>query len=207
MKKEDFLKLGVSEDLAAKCESASAEELKGFIPKARFDEVNSEKKSLEASVSERDKQLEELKKSSGDNADLKKQIEALQQQNAEQQKNHAAELNRLKLDNAVDTALTAAGAKNIKAVRALLTEFLTDAKIAADGTVEGLAVEIDNLAKTEDTAFLFKSKADTNPQLSGMRPGDPGGNTPAPAVKEPKDMTYDELCAYLAQNPGANLNN
>ena len=120
MKKEDFLKLGVPEELAVKCENASSEELKGFIPKARFDEVNSEKKALEASVSERDKQLDDLKKSSGDNAELKKQIEALQTANAEQKKAHEAEMAQLKLDNAIDQALAIAGAKNIMAVKALL---------------------------------------------------------------------------------------
>ena len=40
MKKEDFLKLGLTEELAVKAAEASTEELKGFIPKNRFDEVN-----------------------------------------------------------------------------------------------------------------------------------------------------------------------
>lgn len=48
------------------------------------------------------------------------QIEELQKKNTEQAKAHAAEMAQLKLDNAVDTALTAAGAKNSKAVKALL---------------------------------------------------------------------------------------
>jgi len=39
MKKEEFVKLGVEEELAAKLETASQDELKGYIPKARFDEV------------------------------------------------------------------------------------------------------------------------------------------------------------------------
>ena len=46
MKKEEFVKLGIDEELAKKAEAASQEELKGFIPKARFDEVNIEKKNL-----------------------------------------------------------------------------------------------------------------------------------------------------------------
>jgi superfamily II DNA helicase RecQ len=56
MKKEDFVKLGIDEELAKKCESASLEELKGFIPKARFDEVNTAKQTAEALVKERDTQ-------------------------------------------------------------------------------------------------------------------------------------------------------
>ena len=58
MTKEDFVKLGIDEDLAKKCEEASQEELKGFIPKARFDEVNTAKNTAEALVKERNEQLE-----------------------------------------------------------------------------------------------------------------------------------------------------
>ena len=47
MKKEDFVKLGMDEELAAKCEAASLEELKGFIPKSRFDEVNNAKNTAQ----------------------------------------------------------------------------------------------------------------------------------------------------------------
>jgi hypothetical protein len=42
MKKEEFVKLGLDEETAKKCEAASTEELKGYIPKARFDEVNND---------------------------------------------------------------------------------------------------------------------------------------------------------------------
>ncbi len=52
MKKEDFTALGIDESAAEKCAAASAEELKAFIPKARFDEVNNEKKALEKTLSE-----------------------------------------------------------------------------------------------------------------------------------------------------------
>ena len=45
-----------------------------FVTKARFNEVNEENKTLKKSVSERDKQLEDLKKSSGDNTALQQQI-------------------------------------------------------------------------------------------------------------------------------------
>ena len=137
MKKEDFIKLGVPENVAEQCEAALNEEMKGFIPKSRFNEVNEENKALKQSVSERDKQLDELKKSSGDNEALKKQIEDLQSQNAEQKKSYEAQMNQLKLDNAIDTALTAAGAKNGKAVKALLD--MTKVALDKDGKLTGLA--------------------------------------------------------------------
>lgn len=57
MNKEDLLKLGLSEEQAEKVLSANAEQLKGFIPKSRFDEVNNTKKQLEKDLKDRDVQL------------------------------------------------------------------------------------------------------------------------------------------------------
>lgn len=192
-----------TDDIDAKI---SAEIGKNFVAKSDFNQVNEVKKKAEADIKARDAQLEQLKTATGDVDALKAQITELQTQNATAKAEYEAQINQMRMDNLVETALTAAGAKNNKAVKALLAEFLADAKIGADGTIKGLAAEIDNLAKAADTAFLFKGKTETNPQLSGMQPGDPGGNAPTPAAKEPKDMTYDELCALIEKNPGINLN-
>ncbi len=135
MKKEEFIALGITEELAAKAEAASLKELGNYIEKAKYEEISEENKTLKRSVSDRDKQLDTLKAASGDNEELKKQIETMKQQNAEQEKAHKAELAQLKLDNAVDTALTAAGAKNTKAVKALLD--ISKVKLGEDGKLTG----------------------------------------------------------------------
>ena len=113
--------------------------------------IRDRNKTLKQSVADRDKQLEDLKKSSGDNAELKKQIETLQQQNADQKKAHDAEMAQLKLDNAIDAALTAAGAKNIKAVRAMIDT--SKMKLGEDGTVEGLSDAIKAVQKSDSYMF------------------------------------------------------
>jgi hypothetical protein len=92
MKKEEFVKLGIDEELAKKAEAASQEELKGFIPKARFDEVNIEKKKLELDVRDRDGQLETLKNSTGDVEGMKQQIATLQADNKKKDEDHAAQI-------------------------------------------------------------------------------------------------------------------
>ncbi len=181
----------------------SAEIGKNFVSKSDFNQANAAKKKAEDDLKERDNQLETLKSASGGTDALKKQIEDLQKQNADAKTEYEKQLTQMQLENAVDKALTAAGAKNNTAARALLAEFLTDAKLSPDGTVKGLAAEIESLAKNADTAFLFKEKNST-PPITGMAPGTAGGSAP-PAAKEPKDMTYEELSAYLAQNPNAKL--
>ncbi|MCI5996565.1 MAG: phage scaffolding protein [Blautia sp.] len=65
MKKEDLIAMGLTEEQAKQV----MESLDGdFVTKTRFNELNEENKTLKQSVSDRDKQLENLKKSSGDNA-------------------------------------------------------------------------------------------------------------------------------------------
>lgn len=203
MKKDEFVKLGVDEDLAKKLESASQEELKGYIPKSRFDEVNKEKKQLEADVKDRDTQLEKLKNSEGDLDALKKQITDLQAENKKNNDAHKAEIRQLKIDNAVNTALVEAKAKNTTAVKALLKD-LDKAVLNEDGTVKGLADQIAALQKSDD--YLFETKDSKGKQMKGAKPGegkddDDGGNGGVDTSK----MTYSELAAYLAENPDSKI--
>ena len=198
MKKEDFVKLGVDEELAAKLETASQDELKGYIPKSRFDEVNNEKKKLELDVRDRDSQLETLKNSTGDVEEMKKQIEDLQKANKDAADAHKAEIKQLKIDAAIDSALTGAKAKNNTAVKALLKD-LDKAELADDGTIKGLAEQITALQKSD--AYLF----DTSKQkMKGANVGESGKEDGDSGVDTSK-MTYSELAAYMAENPDAKI--
>ena len=57
--------------------------------------LQTEVEGLKTQVGDRDKQLETLKASAGDNADLKKKIEDLQTENATAKATHESELNKL----------------------------------------------------------------------------------------------------------------
>lgn len=196
MKKEDLTAMGLTEEQAKKV----LESLDGnFVTKTRFNEVNEENKTLKQSVADRDKQLEDLKKSGGDNAELKKQIEALQQQNSEQKKAHDAELTRLKLDNAIDSALAAAGAKNAKAVKALLD--VSKVKLGDDGKLTGWEEQLAAVQKTDSYLFAEQTK---QPVFKGFQPGAAGDIKPGTEVDTSK-MTYSELAAYMAANPDVKL--
>lgn len=196
MKKEEFIALGISEELAAKAEAASLKELGGYIEKSKHEEVVEENKTLKTSVSDRDKQLETLKALAGDNEELKKQIETMKQQNADQEKAHKAELAQLKLDNAIDTALTVAGAKNTKAVKALLD--ISQVKLEEDGKLTGWDEQIKALQKSD--AYLFATQQQN--KFKGFQPGASGDNKPGTKVDMSK-MSYEELAAYIESNPDA----
>lgn len=107
---------------------------------------------------------------------------------------------KLRLDFAVESALTASGSKNNVAVKALLGEFLKEAKLDDKGAVVGLGDEIKKLTEGESTSFMFN--APNSQQFSGMVPGNPGGNPP-PAEGDTSKMSYSEFVAYQATHPNA----
>lgn len=168
--------------------------------------LQTEVEGLKTQVGDRDKQLETLKASAGDNADLKKQIEDLQTENATAKATHESELNQLKIDFAVEKALTGAKAKNIKAVKALLE--LDDAKLDKDGNVKGLAEQIEKLTSGDDTKFLFEAQKQTKQQqnFKGFQPGASGEQKPGEGEKvDFSKMSYDELTAYMEANLDAQI--
>ena len=166
---------GYTDDLDRK---VSAEIGKNFVAKADFNTAKAELKTARETISARDGQLEELRKSSGDLDALKAKIAELQAANRQEAEAHAAEMMRLKLDTAVDKALSAAGAKNNTAAKALLGDFLAGAKLAEDGSVEGLDKAVKALAGDAGTAFLFE-KAPAEKPLPGAKPTYPGRSAPA----------------------------
>lgn len=195
MTKEELIALGVPEDKAQEIMNRLAAE---YVAKAQHEEQTSELKAVKASLKERDKQLEELKAAGGDNAELKQQIEALQQQNADQEKAHKAEMAQLKLDNAVEAALTAAGARNNRAVKALLD--MSQVKLGENGKLSGWDEQLAALQKSD--SYLFATGQQNN--LRGFQPGAASDGNPAGGVDTSK-MNYEELCAYMEQNPGVEL--
>ena len=198
MKKEDLIKSGLTEEQAEKVLEVNAEQLKGFIPKARFDEVNNAKKQAEKDLSDRDKQLETLKNSTGDVETLKQTIETLQNENKAAMDKYNAELAEIKLAGAVDTALLGADALNVKAVKALLDM----SKIKMDGGVLlGINEQIESLKKAEDSKMLFKAveeEKSKGPNFAGVKPGE--GNTGNGESNAPKSLAEAIMARFTAQS-------
>ena len=154
---------------------------KYFIPKDKYNEVAEAKKKLEADIAERDKQLEDLKKAAGASEELKKQIETLQAENKKASEEWQAKIAQMQLDFAVDKALTAAKAKNPKAVKALLDL----EKVKLDGEqLLGLDDQLKELQKSD--AYLF---GETGKVGSGTNPPGAGTGEVNPWKKETWNLT------------------
>lgn len=207
---KDILGDVYTEDMDTKVCQALGER---FVARTDFNDKNAKLKEMETEVAQlketvktRDTQLDELKKSAGDNADLKKQIEDLTQKNKDDKAAYDKELAAVRLMAAADAELTAAGARNTTAVKAVLADFLNGAKIV-DGKVtskdgaETLGAKIEALKKDTNTDFLFGAVA----KYDGWKPGESGDKGKPGAEKKPSEMSYSELAEYLANNPNAKL--
>lgn len=188
MKKEDFTALGISEELAEKAASASAEELKSMVPRDRLNEVIKERDQLKTAKEKAEGDLEELKKTSGGSDELRKQIEQLQKDARKADEDHAAELQALKLTNAIRMAITDAQDGDIVAG-------LIDQKkliLGDDGKVTGLEEQLKTLR--EDKPFLFKPADKGGKSGSGFRVGVTQEGT-AGGVGGDKQLTMREAIA------------
>lgn len=197
----DWLKTILGDAYTEEIDKKVSEEIgKGFVARADFNTLNAEKKALADTVKDRDKQLETLKASTGDVEALKTQIATLQTENATAAKAHEDEIKRLRIDTAVELALSAAKAKNVKAVKALLD--LEKAELADDGTVKGLNDQIKKLSGAADSGFLFEQQTPKKKDFKGFQPGESGGNSSEGMTLEKlRKMSPSERYTYSINNP------
>ncbi len=145
-----------------------------YIPKGKFNELSESKKVADKALEDANKTLEELKKNAGLSDEYKKQIDELKSANSKAQEEYKAQLRQLKLDTAIDNALTAAKARNTKAVKALLDSgkiVMTD-----DGTVAGIKEQLDSIVKENPFLFDTDSGDDNSPKFGSNNHRGAGGS-------------------------------
>ena len=212
MTKEELKALGLDDAAADKVATASIAELKNYVAKTKFDEVNESKKNLESQVADRDQQLETLKKSTGDVETLKNQISELQETNKTAKTDYESKIKQMRIDYAVDAALNGAKAKNLTAVKALID--LKDADIDDDGKIKGLDKQLKKLTEGEDTKFLFDSESSNvaghdkpKTNLFGMNPVNTDKQTAGGSEKSIGEMFAANYNSIVAPQSGGTAQN
>ncbi|WP_431808797.1 phage scaffolding protein [Lysinibacillus sphaericus] len=197
--KELLKNAGIAEDQVETIVADAAKEVpKHVVPKAVYNDLSTEKKSLETQLSERDTQLTELQKQVKGNEELEKTIKELRDANDLAATKHQEELQSQKIESAIEIALTGAKARNLTAAKALLDR--DGVTIDKDGNVIGLTDKVKALVESEETKFMFES---TETVITGTTPGGQpggGGNT-----IDTSKMTYSQLSEYMANNPDAQI--
>jgi len=104
----------------------------------------------------------------------------------------------VRLAAAVDSALARSGARNVRAVKALLDTgriSLTDS-----GEVTGLDEQLEVLKAAPDSEFMFSGGEKSPIKLTGAVTGEAGREAPDNRVDFSK-LSYSELCAFMEKNP------
>ena len=189
MRKEDFVALGISEELAEKAAEASKEEFKDYVPRTRLNEEIQKKKNAEESYNTVKAELDKIKGSVGNNEDLQRQIGTLQDELKKKEKAYADEIAEMKMTNAIQAAI-ASQVQDAGIVTGLLDRsklILTD-----DGKVTGLEDQLKGLKETK--AFLFK-EGETYPSVPD---GGEARNTGSGG------KTRDQFANWLSEINGGN---
>ena len=189
MEKQDFVALGISEDLAEKAAEAANKAFKDYVPRTRLNEEIQKKKNAEESYNTVKNELDKLKESAGDNETLKAQIETMKADLKNKEATHKAEIADMKMTNAIQAAIG-----NMAQDVGLVTGLLDKSKLilSEDGKLTGLEDQIKGLK--ESKPFLFK-EGETYPNVhDGGEPSGQGG----------KGSTRDSFANWLDGIMGGN---
>ena len=160
-----------------------------YIPKSKFDDINTQKNTLETERNTLKEELDKIKNSSEDITKLKEQITNLSTTITENDKKHKEELQEQKLNSALKIAIL----KDVQDVD-IVSSLIDKTKLTLDENGEkitmGLTEQIENLKKTKP--FLFK-------EAPGDEQGDLEGGDLQPAssgkAKEKENYSLEDAIA------------
>lgn len=155
MKRKFLEDLGLEKEVIDKIMDENGNDVN--TAKADYENLKQQLETAGQQITERDKQLETLKKSAGDNEALSQQIAELQAENKAAKDKHEADMKELKLDTAIKLCI--AGKVHDEDITAGLFD-KTKLILSDDGKITGLEEQMKALR--ESKSFLFKE--DGEPQ-------------------------------------------
>ncbi len=149
MKKEQFLKLGFTDEMAQKAMDIIREELKGYIPKSRFDQVNEVKKDLEKRLSSLEARIEEADSIMFTHQELERILQDFWRNSSALKKEQEEMMKDVLIRTVVRTKVVNAGYAD------LLTGKLDKSKltVAPDGTLTGIEEQLAEMQKVYEGMF------------------------------------------------------
>ena len=182
MTREELKALGLSDEQIEKIVDDYG---KNYVSKSQFDQKNEEAKHLKGEADTFKKEIEELKKTNKDNADLAAQIEKMKEDAKTREQTYKANTKKMQIDSLVDLELIKNKAKNPKAVKALLVD-LDKAEIV-DGSIKGLDEQFKKLKETD--AYMFETEDDSSGS-KGFKAGQGDSNKKSITHEDFTKMSY-----------------
>ncbi|WP_313133752.1 phage scaffolding protein [Anaerocolumna sp.] len=183
MKKENLIALGLTEELVSEVMDIYKKDLKGYIPKKRFDEVNDSRKDLEKQIEDKNEQLISFEEKIKSCEEAEKIIKKLQQDNESAKKFYAAKIKDMTITSAIQSKLM-----NVKYSDLLVDKFDKSILVVnEDGTVSGIDEQLTILKKQYKDLFIIDTKDE---ELNCQKKSSEG-------VKNPWSMEHFNLAVKL----------
>lgn len=197
MNREFLKELGLNNEQVEAVMAEYGKSINSYKEKAdKVDSLQSQIDDYKQQLADRDKQLDDLSKQVKDNEELTAEIERLKEENKTATEEFQQKLEKQAFEFALERALNKAGAKNPKAVKALLD---TEKIKFVDENLIGLEEQLSALKESD--GYLFGD--DIPAGLKGRKPHDGGGGTD-PGIKNPfsKDhFNLTEQGKLIRENP------
>jgi predicted nucleic acid-binding Zn-ribbon protein len=181
MKREDLKKLELNDeaiDAVMKLHGADIEARKADLAAAQ-----AEVDTLKGQLTEAGTTIEGFKKLDVDG--IKAAADEWKAKAEQAALDATAQVSALKFDHALDSALTAAKAKNAKAVKALLKS--EDLKLAEDGSIVGLKEQLETIKSEND--YLFDSETPSPKIVAGGKNSSLIGDVVLDAARQAAGVT------------------
>lgn len=170
MKRESLQGLGLSDEQVDNVMAMHSSELNDI--RSNLTAAEQERDSFKNQLESNQTELAKLKDSQKDNEELQSQLDDLQGKFDESSSKASNELEQVRKESAIDLELVKSGARNPKAVKALLDN--DSVKFDDDG-IHGLSDQLDKLKESE--AYLFETGDAGKP--NPFPKGNPSGGVPA----------------------------
>lgn len=187
MKREDLKKLGLEDEAIESVMKLHGQTVNGL--QEQVTTLQASEANLKSQNVKHEKDLKTLQKDNGDNETLKQTIKDLQKQNADAKAEFEQQLVGMQRDSAIEKALATSGAKNTKAVKALLD---ADKIVFKDGELSGLAEQLE--AYKQSDPYMF----DMGKKPEGYEPA--GGSQAKTYSSMEEAIKADDLESFLAQD-------
>lgn len=171
----------------------------GATVKEINDQLNTQKtkaESLEEQITERDTDLKALREQLKDHEGANTELESLQNKYDEETQKLQSQLEQNKKMNEIRLAINKSGARNEKAILALLD--LEEVKVNDDG-VQGLKEQIDSIKESDN--YLFETVENKKPNIvaGGNPQGVGSGTLTREQIMQEKDNTKRQK--LISENP------
>lgn len=187
MKREDLKKLGLEDEAIESVMKLHGQTVNGL--QEQVTALQASEANLKSQNEKHEKDLKTLQKDNDDNETLKQTIKDLQKQNADAKAEFEQQLVGMQRDSAIEKALATSGAKNTKAVKALLD---ADKIVFKDGELSGLAEQLEAYKQSDPYMFDLGTKPEGY---------EPAGGSPAKTYSSMEEaIKADDLESFLAQD-------